>query len=874
MLEQSEISRRVNRCATALAASTLMSMQKSLCGRYGCRDFGTVDCKAMRKNKKPALASEWREDKEAQARAREEARLEERRALRRRIAGAIGRFVRGFVLRLGWFAAIVAGVLIAAALLSYTPTDAGFSSTAADAVPQNLCGLWGAWTSDALYWVAGAAAWWVPAALLIYGAVWLHMAVMGNADAKVRLFSSVAGLVLLFAATAGIAVINLSYLGSNMPMGAGGLVGRAVAANTAPFVGVWGATVVLAALIFAGMSLAFHFSWLTAAEAVGGAIEGFVRRIKGAQELLLARAKKVKFSTSGEVSPTAGVVTIADPALEAVETGESGESAGVADEVLKAPSVESHEFVAQEEIPMEDESAPSEVAVAPTVKKTTVKKGARIAPDAALLDRPPANRVTVKEDTLQMTSRLIESKLLTFKITAHVVEARVGPVITQYYLDLADGIKYSKVEEIKRDLARALAATSVRLIPAIPGTTYMGLEIPNQKQQRQAVFLSEVIGSRAFAESKSPLTLALGKNIAGDCVVADLAKLPHLLVGGTTGSGKSVAINAMILSLLFKCDPSQLRLVLIDPKTVEFSPYKDIPHLLCPVVVDMGKAANALNWLVQEMERRYNLMNHLSVKSFLSFNDKVRAAAEAGTPLVNPFKVTADNESAREPLAPLPYIVCFIDELADLILTNKKQVENLIVRLAQKARAAGIHLVLATQRPSVDIVTPLIKANVAARCCFNVSSRFDSSVVLDEQGAQDLLGRGDMLLKQPGQLSVTRVQGCMVSEEEIERIVKDLREKGEPDYIEGVTEMAQEETGGTGEAGGMTGAGEKDPLYDKAVALVMKENRPSTSFVQRRFSIGYNRAANLLETMERAGIVTPPNAAGKRELAVKPAGGL
>ena len=357
-------------------------------------------------------------------------------------------------------------------------------------------------------------------------------------------------------------------------------------------------------------------------------------------------------------------------------------------------------------------------------------------------------------------------------------------------------------------------------------------------------------------------------------MVTDLAKLPHLLVGGTTGSGKSVAINAMILSLLYKSGPDDLRLVLIDPKTVEFTPYKDIPHLLCPVVTDMNKAANALNWLVQEMDRRYNLMSRLGVRSFLSFNDKVKSAAAAGTPLTNPFKVTEANEPANEPLKPFPYIVCFIDELADLILVNKKQVEMLIVRLAQKARAAGIHLVLATQRPSVDIVTPLIKANIAARACFQVSGRFDSQVVLDETGAQDLLGHGDMLFRRPGTQMVTRLQGCMVSEAEVERVVEDLKSQGAPDYIDAVTESDVSDEGAAPGQGGLTNAGEKDPLYDQAVQLVIRDRRASSSYVQRNFGIGYNRAANLIESMERAGIVSKPNAAGKREVLVKASGGL
>lgn len=806
----------------------------------------------MRKTKKPAIASEWREDKEAEERAREEAKREARREFRRRLGAGLVRLVQALVLRLGWMAALIAGCLTAAALLSYTPSDAGFSVTG-NKVPANLCGLWGAWTSDALYWALGIAAWWVPVSLLVYGGVWLHRSLTGSVNAVMRPVTSAAGQLLLAAATSGLAVIELSYLGKHLPMGSGGLVGNAVAANTAPFLGIWGSTFVLSAAVLAGLSLAFHFSWLTAAEKTGAALEGGV-------ELLKAGLERLKKRTAATPSDA---VTDTEPA--AVESPEATEP----------PAWTTPE----EAVPAEPETTPSAETVSPAPVRAAAAAekpaaGGKIRPQGVLLDRPPTDRAGVRADTLQMTSRLIESKLQTYKINAHVADAKVGPVITQYLLDLAPGVKSAKVEEVKRDLARALAVNSVRLVSSVPGTTYMGLEIPNQVQQRQAVYLSEVIGSDVYEASTSPLTLALGKDIGGNPVVTDLAKLPHLLVGGTTGSGKSVAINAMILSLLYKSGPDDLRLVLIDPKTVEFTPYKDIPHLLCPVVTDMNKAANALNWLVQEMDRRYNLMSRLGVRSFLSFNDKVKSAAAAGTPLTNPFKVTEANEPANEPLKPFPYIVCFIDELADLILVNKKQVEMLIVRLAQKARAAGIHLVLATQRPSVDIVTPLIKANIAARACFQVSGRFDSQVVLDETGAQDLLGHGDMLFRRPGTQMVTRLQGCMVSEAEVERVVEDLKSQGAPDYIDAVTESDVSDEGAAPGQGGLTNAGEKDPLYDQAVQLVIRDCRASSSYVQRNFGIGYNRAANLIESMERAGIVSKPNAAGKREVLVKASGGL
>ena len=802
----------------------------------------------MRKNKKPAIASEWREDKEAEARAREEARLAARREFRRKALAVVGRFFRALALRLGWMVAIVAGVLAAAALASYTPEDAGFSTTGA-AVPANLCGLWGAWSSDALYWGLGLAAWWVPAALLIYSAVWLHMALTQREEAAVKPFSTAAGLVILAGATAGLSVIEFSYAGVKLPMGSGGLLGRAVAANTAPFLGVWGATFVLSVLILAGASWAFHFSWLTAAEKIGGGMEEGVARIRAFLEKLRHREKPVEEAPATEEAGLSEALTTPEATEERLANDADAEA-------IKAPAATA----------ARTSTAPGKAAAA----------AGRVCPEMSLLDSPPAERKGVSDDALEMTSRQIESKLQTYKIQAHVERVQVGPVITQYQIDLAPGVKSSKVEEVKKDLVRALAVQSLRIVSAVPGTTYMGLEIPNQTHQREQVYLSEILESRAYQESASPLTIVLGKDIGGAPVVTDLAKLPHLLVGGTTGSGKSVAINTMILSLLYKCDPSELRLVMVDPKQVEFVPYNDIPHLLCPVVDDMNKAANALNWLVQEMEHRYKLMKKFEVRNFIAYNDKVREAEAAGAPLMDPYKVTSENELANEPLKPLPYIVCIIDELADLILLNRKQVENAIVRLAQKARAAGIHLILATQRPSVDIVTPLIKANVAARVCFMVSSRFDSQVVLDEGGAQDLLGQGDMLFRRPGQQMVTRIQGCYVSDEEVSRVVANLKAQGTPDYVDAVTETPEEAPEGAAAAGNgsVSTAGEKDPLYDQAAAVVIEARRASSSYVQRRFGIGYNRAANLIESMERAGIVSKPNAAGKREVLVKPAGGL
>jgi DNA segregation ATPase FtsK/SpoIIIE, S-DNA-T family len=478
-------------------------------------------------------------------------------------------------------------------------------------------------------------------------------------------------------------------------------------------------------------------------------------------------------------------------------------------------------------------------------------------PPLRLLDQPGQELEAISADTLEFTSRLIERKLNEFGVEVKVVAAYPGPVITRYEIDPAVGVKGSQITNLVKDLARALSVVSIRLVETIPGKTYMALELPNPK--RQIVKLSEILGSQAYADMNSPLTIAMGKDISGKPVVADLAKMPHVLVAGTTGSGKSVAINAMILSLLYKSSPQQVRLVLVDPKMLELSMYEGIPHLLAPVVTDMRQAAAALNWCVQEMDRRYKQMSVLGVRNIAGYNQKVRDAIKAKQPLTNPFSITPENP---EPLEEMPYIVVFIDELADLMMVVGKKVEELIARLAQKARASGIHLVLATQRPSVDVITGLIKANVPTRVAFQVSSKIDSRTILDQMGAETLLGQGDMLYLPPGSGYPQRVHGAFVSDQEVHRITEHLKAQGEPQYVEGVL-TPPEEQGGETEGGGN---GEADPLYDQAVEIVLKSRRASISLVQRHLRIGYNRAARLVEQMEASGLVTPMLSNGNREV--------
>jgi len=486
-------------------------------------------------------------------------------------------------------------------------------------------------------------------------------------------------------------------------------------------------------------------------------------------------------------------------------------------------------------------------------------------PPLALLDEAKAVQETVSVETLEFTSRLIEKKLSDFGVEVKVVAAYPGPVITRYEIDPATGVKGSQIVGLARDLARSLSITSIRVVETIPGKTYMGLELPNPK--RQIVRLTEILGSQLYNDSASSLTIALGKDIAGNPVVADLAKMPHLLVAGTTGSGKSVGINATLLSLLYKSDPKQVRMILIDPKMLEMSVYEGIPHLLAPVVTDMRQAGHALNWAVNEMERRYRLMSKLGVRNLAGYNNKIEEAARLEKHIPNPFSLTPD---APEPLEELPTIVIIIDELADLMMVVGKKVEELIARIAQKARAAGLHLILATQRPSVDVITGLIKANIPTRIAFQVSSKIDSRTILDQMGAESLLGMGDMLYMPPGTGFPVRVHGAFVSDEEVHRVVEFLKKQGEPNYVEGILEGGVTEDGVQLSLDGVAAASgsEADELYDSAVAIVLKNRRASISLVQRNLRIGYNRAARLLEQMEQSGIVSTMQSNGNREILV------
>ena len=630
-----------------------------------------------------------------------------------------------------------------------------------------------------------------------------------------------------------------------LPGEPGGILGDSLAWGIRHYIGVGLSTVLFVSLIAVGLSLLMDFQWGDVAERIGRFIccwfidpVARLLKTKRREEVLAPQDEPETVDTDASIVPIVRVVDDDTPPAAFVETLARADAFSASVPASAGPAVQ---------------AAPR------------ASKHADCPLSMSLLDEPPAHREANSADDLQMTGRLIVSKLKSYGIEASIGGIQPGPVITQYWLEPGPGVKGSQIDNVRDDLRRTLGVQAVRVVPSIPNTSFIGLEVPNPV--RETVRLKEILESKAFRESTAPLTLALGKDIGGKAFVIDLAKMPHLLVAGTTGSGKSVGINAMILSMLYRNSPADLRLVLIDPKMLEFSLYNGIPHLLCPVVTDMNKAASALKWLTREMDRRYAVMSRMGVRHFNNYNEKIRRAAENGETIPDPLQSPED--PVQKPLEVWPFIVCIVDELADLMLTNRKEVEGEITRLTQKARAAGIHLIIATQRPSVDVVTSLIKANVPTRISFQVASGIDSRVILGESGAESLLGWGDMLLRRPGVPQSTRIQGCFVADDEVLRVVTELQKLGEPDYIDSVTEEPDDE-GGDGDAGAGGGrrSGESDPLYDKAVDLVLRERRATISFVQRHLGVGYNRAANLLEAMEEARIVSKANSMGRREILV------
>jgi DNA segregation ATPase FtsK/SpoIIIE, S-DNA-T family len=728
------------------------------------------------------------------------------------------------------FVLVAAALYLSLVLGTFHRADPGWSHSVAVGEIRNLGGRVGAWIADGLLYLFGVSAWWW-VVLLGLAAVWTLRRLDGGSPSDRRsVVIAVAGFFALLVASSGVEALRLHSLQATLPLAPGGMIGEVVARLLQAGFGFTGATLILVAVFATTLSLFTGVSWLTVMEKVGAGLE---------HACLWA--------------------------YDRWQSWQDRKVGAIAAERREAVVEEKRELLIEEHAPIRIEAPVVEIPKSSRVQKERQEPLFRDLPDTPLpplklLDEASSDIEVLSPETLEYTSRLIEKKLGDFGVQVKVLAAYPGPVITRYEVEPAIGVKGSQIVNLVKDLARALSVYSIRVVETIPGKSCMGLEIPNP--HRQIVRLSEIVSSRAYHEMHSPLTLALGKDIAGNPVVADLAKMPHLLVAGTTGSGKSVALNAMILSILYKTEPREVRLVMIDPKMLELSTYQGIPHLLTPVVTDMRQAANALNWCMGEVERRYRLMTWVAVRNLSGYNHKVADAEKSGNPLKDPE--TLDLPEPRN-LERLPYIVVIIDELADMMMVSGKKVEELIARLAQKARAAGIHLILATQRPSVDVITGLIKANVPTRIAFQVSSKVDSRTILDQQGAESLIGQGDMLYLPPGSGMSQRVHGAYVADNEVHKVVEYLKSLGRPEYVEGVLES--EEVDAAGEPTGVRD-GESDPLYDQAVEMVLRTRRASISLVQRHLRIGYNRAARLIEQMEHAGLVSAMQTNGNREVLV------
>jgi S-DNA-T family DNA segregation ATPase FtsK/SpoIIIE len=728
------------------------------------------------------------------------------------------------------------------ALTSYHPTDPAFSTSGHGVRVHNLVGSLGAWVSDMSFFLFGFSAWWLMVIGLRAWLAALARVLRGSDWPKedshpMPRWMFWLGLGVLLCASCALEWTRLYQWEGRVPGGhAGGVLGYSLGLASQRWLGFSGSGVFWISMLVLGFAMAFRFSWLRLAERIGQVVESL-------RHNRLAQRERAEDQRVGQKAQR-------ERELEHVIE-------------QKAHPVATHVPVVVE--PAVIDIPKSERVAKEKQKPLFTELSDNKLPQVDLLDAAPRVRTeSVTPETLEMTSRLIEKKLKDFGVEVRVVTASPGPVITRYEIEPATGVKGSQVVNLAKDLARSLSLVSIRVVETIPGKTTMALELPNPK--RQTIRLSEILGSAVYNDAASMLTMGLGKDIVGNPMVADLAKMPHCLVAGTTGSGKSVGINAMILSLLYKAEARDVRLILIDPKMLEMSVYEGIPHLLCPVVTDMKQAANALNWGVGEMERRYKLMSKLGVRNLSGYNKKLTEAAERGETLPNPFSLTPESP---EPLDRLPFVVIVIDELADLMMVVGKKIEELIARLAQKARAAGIHLILATQRPSVDVITGLIKANIPTRLSFQVSSKIDSRTILDQMGAEALLGMGDMLYMPSGTGLPVRVHGAFVSDEEVHRVVDYLKSQGEPNYIEGILEGGTLEGEGDEGGGAVGGEGsESDPMYDQAVGVVLQHRRASISLVQRHLRIGYNRAARLLEQMEKSGVVSAMSTNGNRDIMV------
>jgi len=739
---------------------------------------------------------------------------------------------------------ILVAVYLVACLFTYDPTDPGpFNTTNSDHV-QNAGRILGAWIADAFLGLTGYIAYLLPV-ITVFGGwrVWNNQSDTSETGVM-EAVAVITGLALFLLSATGLSFLHLMPPAGSMPAGGGGVIGDVVATPLKELTGLLGSTLFLFSMMLVGITLFTGLSWFHVMDVTGritlNLVDWLGAGIAGMRDWFAGRRARAK--------------------REEVRKTDSARQRG-----RKAPRIEPQISTPQEQ--------PSKRVAREKQRPLFKNLPADSLPPLDILDEPHDQLPGYSEDALKALSKQVELKLADFGVQVDVVAVHPGPVITRFELEPAPGVKSAQVMNLAKDLARGLSIVSVRVVEVIPGKSTIGLEIPNTN--RQMVFLSEILRSDVYDKARSPLTLALGKSISGRPIVADLAKMPHLLVAGTTGSGKSVALNAMILSILYKTGPEEVRLVMIDPKMLELSVYADIPHLLAPVVTDMKEAANALRWCVAEMERRYRLMSTAGVRNLAGFNKKVREAIEAGSPLKDPlFKPDEMNPDEEAPdLEQLPYIVVIVDELADMMMILGKKIDELIARLAQKARASGIHLILATQRPSVDVITGLIKANIPTRIAFQVSSRVDSRTILDQMGAEQLLGHGDMLYMPPGTAIPERVHGAFVDDHEVHAVVSYLKSLAEPNYVEEILAETQMTTDGmTINASGIPieTPGDQDELYDEAVAWVTQSRKASISSVQRHLRVGYNRAARIIEEMEASGVVSQPERNGQREVLAPP----
>lgn len=740
-----------------------------------------------------------------------------------------------------WLLALMITLFVILSLASFDMADPAWSRGIAQInKTHNLAGLTGAWLSDIGYYIFGLSVWWliIAAIIALYKSFRPLNARSLNTSVDSKPYSSwlaLSGLTVLLVFSPALEnLVFTSMLENALPIGAGGLTGQSFGKLLHQFFGMTGGLIISIFMMLIGLSMLLQVSWLTVIEKLGAQFEWFWCKLLRRPQRLITEFPNNK--TVRRVVKQAKNITAKN--IEPPELTTSNR---------KTVAVRTEVPVAQ------DLTEPAPVSE-PIVKSDN---GLIHLPDTELLSKTSGQPAVVNSELLQQTAAHIESRLKEFGVEVEVTSATTGPVITRYEIEPAQGVKGSQIVNLNKDLARSLSVQSVRVVETIAGKTTMGIELPNE--ERQNVLLSEILGAKIFHEATDKLTMAMGKDIAGAPVIASLAKMPHLLVAGTTGSGKSVGVNCMILSILYKAQPDEVRFIMVDPKMLELSVYDGIPHLLAPVVTDMKEAAQALNWCVTEMEKRYRLLAHVGVRNITGFNDKVAAAKAASTPLVNPFSTNPDDP---EPLDKLPYIVVVIDELADLMMVEGKKVEQQIARLAQKARAAGIHLILATQRPSVDVITGLIKANIPTRLSFQVSSKIDSRTILDQMGAENLLGKGDMLFLPPGQAEPTRLHGAFVSDDEVHAIVNFIKQQAPAQYVEGLLSGEAAQTN----VNQVNPNANSDELFDQAVAFVLETRKTSISSLQRHLRIGYNRAANLMEALEAAGIVSPAELGGSRRI--------